>query len=738
MLTLSLGAVLAAPGVTPSSVNLTAQPGDSFGPITKTVETPPIPPNPDIVFLVDTTTSMGPVISSVQANLPSILSSVLGAQSTAQFAVAMYKDTADLGAGIQPFTVLQNLTASTSAVQTGINNLTPLSGGGSDAPEDFINALFQVGNGAINFRSNSTRVVLLIGDASSHDLSNGHSLGAAITALQADDIRVIAIDVGPTPGQISDGLNAAGQAAAVASSTGGTLFSGINSSTVVATILAGLQNLPVTVTHTVSCDPDLSVSLSPASRSGTSGQTFTFTENGLVSTGAGSPPTVTCTVRFLINGSDAGPAFTQTITVAVRVPTTLTYTGATTSDYHDAATVSAKLTNSVTGGPIGSQSVTFVLNGAETCTDTTNAAGIASCSITPNEPAGVYSLVATFAGSGNILASSDTTPFTVTREETVLVYTGATTSDYHDAFTASAHLAEDGVLPIAGQTITFLLNGAETCVDITNASGNASCNMTPQEPAGTYTLTASFAGNTFYLPSADSTPFIVTREQTTTTYTGPTVIANGYAVTLTGVLKEDGIVPIAGRTLTLTLGTGGSAQSCTGVTVASGIATCTISAVNQPLGPGTATAAFAGDPFYLPSSDTKATMLFAFPTANGGTFVVGNQSASGPVNFWGSQWSTKNSLSGGAAPNSFKGFASTPSSNPPTCGGTWTTGPGNSPPPAGSIPSYMGVIVAGGVAKDGSTISGNILSIVVVQTAPGYSPNPGHDGTGTVVATLCQ
>src|SRR5581483_7631370 len=140
------------------------------------------------VFLVDTTTSMGPVISSVQANLPTILSNVVGAQPTAEFAVAEYKDMDDLDAGIQPFTVLQNLTANTSNVQTGINNLTPLSGGGTDAPEDFINALFQVANGAISFRSNSTRVVLLIGDASSHDPSNGHSLGAAISALQADDI----------------------------------------------------------------------------------------------------------------------------------------------------------------------------------------------------------------------------------------------------------------------------------------------------------------------------------------------------------------------------------------------------------------------------------------------------------------------------------------------------------------------------------------------------------------------
>ena len=47
--------------------------------------------------------------------------------------------------------------------------------------------------------------------------------------------------------------------------------------------------------------------------------------------------------------------------------------GATTGDYHDAATVSAKLTDTTTGAPIAGKSLTFTLNGAETCSGTTNA-----------------------------------------------------------------------------------------------------------------------------------------------------------------------------------------------------------------------------------------------------------------------------------------------------------------------------------------------------------------------------
>jgi hypothetical protein len=75
----------------------------------------------------------------------------------------------------------------------------------------------------------------------------------------------------------------------------------------------------------------------------------------------------------------------------------------------------------------------------------------------------------------------------------------------------------------------------------------------------------------------------------------------------------------------------------------------------------------------------------------------------------------------------------------PACGGTFTTRPGNSSaaPDASVIPAFMGVIVTSEVSKAGSTISGPISRIVVVTPDPGYAPNPGHPGTGTVVATFC-
>ena len=72
-----------------------------------------------------------------------------------------------------------------------------------------------------------------------------------------------------------------------------------------------------------------------------------------------------------------------------------------------------------------------------------------------------------------------------------------------------------------------------------------------------------------------------------------------------------------------------------------------------------------------------------------------------------------NSLSGGAAPSSMKGFADDPLAS--TCGSTWTTATGNSSLPPSSIPSVIYVIVSNKVTQSGSTVKGSIVHIVEVQ-----------------------
>lgn len=121
-------------------------------------------------------------------------------------------------------------------------------------------------------------------------------------------------------------------------------------------------------------------------------------------------------------------------------------------------------------------------------------------------------------------------------------------------------------------------------------------------------------------------------------------------------------------------------------------------------------------------------------------FVIGDRNAvvGNRVMFWGAQWLRNNSLSGGAAPNGFIGYANSTTPLAPTCGGSWRSDPRNRSGPPASVPAYIIVLVSSSIAKSGAVISGNIPTMVVVRTDPGYGPNPGQAGTGTVVTVVCQ
>ncbi len=346
------------------------------------------------------------------------------------------------------------------------------------------------------------------------------------------------------------------------------------------------------------------------------------------------------------------------------------------------------------------------------------------------------------SGFGSSTSTIDPIYFTTAVSPTALSYSGQTAADYQDSSKLVAVLRDTSVSPaaaISGAQVSFQLgsgNTAQTCSATTDSSGEAGCIIkTVNQIPGSSTVSASFAGNAEYLASSVTQSFTVNREQTTLAYTGDTVIANGGTAHLQASLLEDGTSAPSpgGQTVTFTLGTGASEQTCSGTIDATGTASCDINPVSQPLGPGQVSASFAGDTYYLPSSDSQSTVVFAF--LGSGAFVVGDESDTGSVTFWSNSWWQLNTLSGGVAPLSFKGFAAT-TSEPPACGQNWTTAPGKMAPPAGSLPSYMGVIVSSSVTRAGSTISGNTVEIVVVKTDPGYGP--GHPGTGTVVAVYCK
>ena len=293
-------------GVSPASVDEAADPGEVIH-VTKTVSTPEIPPKPDIVMLVDHTSSMATAIASVQAEMGNIISTVKASQPDAQFAVAEYCDPDE-----DPFDVLQDLTASDADALSAVSAIT-LCGGG-DEPEAQLTGLWSIGDGgdAISFRPGSSRIVVWFGDAPGHDPSNAHTELDATTSLVGAQAQVLAFSVG------INRLDLTGQATRITAATGGTLVSGIPAGGVGAAILAGLQNLPAEVTAAPVCDTGLSVAFTPAlPQVVPSGTDLVLDEAITVAGNAPQGSSLSCSVTFLVNGADAGPEFVQSVSVGV-------------------------------------------------------------------------------------------------------------------------------------------------------------------------------------------------------------------------------------------------------------------------------------------------------------------------------------------------------------------------------------------------------------------------------------
>ncbi|MFF2007862.1 HYR domain-containing protein [Streptomyces sp. NPDC058195] len=313
------------PWVTPAEFTDTVDPGGSTG-VDKQVRTPAIPPRPDVILLVDGTRSMTTPIEVVKRRIPEITTAIRKEQPESRFAVATFGDEwADPPeAG---FKVTQGLTYDLDKVQTGVDDLKANLGTDSKGPaEDWLYALWKLANGGDGqtvFRPDSSPVVVLVGDASSHEPSNYRwSFSDAEFALQDAGVRLIAVGL---TSDLGDGLNGNGQipdydddpphepnqALRMVNATNGRMIDGIEGDDVVDAIIEGFRNLPTNVSYRLdNCDPHLSVSLDPPVRQLVSGETAHFAENIDVSADAPQGTRLSCTVQFLMGTQAPG---TETI-----------------------------------------------------------------------------------------------------------------------------------------------------------------------------------------------------------------------------------------------------------------------------------------------------------------------------------------------------------------------------------------------------------------------------------------
>ncbi len=319
--------------------------------------------------------------------------------------------------------------------------------------------------------------------------------------------------------------------------------------------------------------------------------------------------------------------------------------------------------------------------------------------------------------TGTNISANEGKPFTGKVASFTDPDTNATAAEYSASVSWGDGSSSAGT--ITGGTGTFSVAGSHTYAEEGTRQVTVTLRDTdnPNSAATISTATVADAALTAS-PACSAT--------TTQSYNGPTATFTD-AASPSGTLSD----------FSVTINWGDSSSS-TGVVTVAGSGAYTVSGAHTYATTGiftiTTTIHDVGGSTATSSCNTVG---FAF-APGGGSFVIGDKNAAtgSSVTFWGAQWAKNNPTSGGSAPRSFKGFAEDPST--PSCGVAWTTDPGNStPPPDGPLPTYMAVIVTSSVGKDGSEISGNTVHIVVVKTNPGYASNPGHAGTGTVVAVVC-
>jgi hypothetical protein len=189
------------------------------------------------------------------------------------------------------------------------------------------------------------------------------------------------------------------------------------------------------------------------------------------------------------------------------------------------------------------------------------------------------------------LCTTGHTAVTVRKRTTTLAYTGSNAGTYSAQTTLSGSLVDEFGKPVNGANLTFSLNSAAAGTAATGASGVASLTVPVGLPAGSYPVSASFAGDALYGPSDSAVgSYSVSAMATSLTYTGAVSgKPNGtvpLSVTLTDALGR----PLAGQTVVFQLG----AQTTGPVTTnASGVAATSLKLTQKP-GSYPLTVSFAG------------------------------------------------------------------------------------------------------------------------------------------------
>ncbi|MBO4207266.1 VWA domain-containing protein [Micromonospora echinofusca] len=309
-------------------VDRPAYPGTSFT-VEQSVRTPPIPPRPDIVFLVDNTASMdlpgeggSSVIEQLKLRIPDVIAEVRKQRSEPLFGLATFGGTQDGTYDPGLYDPRLPLTDSDARIAAAVGSLAADS---QYSQENWFYALRQLArNDRIGFRPNSSRIVVLISDTDSVDKTLPPPEEGEISedslrdALVAAGIALIGVKI--TGADFERGLDFDGAAGRLAAATGGVLTPNSDPGEMIDAIIDAIRQLKITVHPEASCEDHLSVTFHPDPARVDAGTPARFTETVTISPDAVPGSVLRCTLRFDLDPPEVGADTTQELVVRVAQP----------------------------------------------------------------------------------------------------------------------------------------------------------------------------------------------------------------------------------------------------------------------------------------------------------------------------------------------------------------------------------------------------------------------------------
>jgi hypothetical protein len=225
------------------------------------------------------------------------------------------------------------------------------------------------------------------------------------------------------------------------------------------------------------------------------------------------------------NGSSAATSFTITKSSGYSMSASATPS----STSHGSSV--ALLASGLPGGASGT--VTFT-TGATTLCSASVLAGAASCPTAVSLGAASYSVTAAYSGDANYNGSSAGTSFTITQSSgySMIASASPTSTSYGNLVTLSA----SGLPTDATGTVSFMWGTTTLC---TANLPMISCDTSPSLGVASYSVTATYSGDTNYEGTSAGTSFAITKysdySMTAAASPGSSVYGNAVSLSVTGL-----------------------------------------------------------------------------------------------------------------------------------------------------------------------------------------------------------